>query len=169
MLSVDTLHEEELAFVSNPVLALLARFLPDKTTLALEAWHVDDAAAEITLDVTSTQACVPCPLCHVQTTRVHSRYTRTVADVPWGAYAVRLHLRVRKFFCDNPLCPRQIFTERLPAVVVPWARRTLRRAQHLSPLGIALGGQAGARLRGPLSVADQPRYPAAAGAGSFPT
>jgi len=146
VLSVDTLHEEELAFVSNSVLALLARFLPDKTTLALEAWHVDDAAAEITLDVTSTQACVPCPLCHVQTTRVHSRYTRTVADVPWGAYAVRLHLRVRKFFCDNPRCPRQLFTERLPAVVVPWARRTLRRAQHLSALGIALGGQAGARL-----------------------
>jgi transposase len=82
----------------------------------------------------------------VQTTRVHSRYTRTVADVPWGAYAVRLHLCVRKFFCDNPTCTRQIFTERLPAVVAPWARRMLRPAQHLSALGIALGGQAGARL-----------------------
>jgi transposase len=33
-----------------------------------------------------------------------------------------------------------------PAVVAPWARRTLRLAQHLSALGIALGGQAGARL-----------------------
>ena len=69
-----------------------------------------------------------------------------MADVPWGAYAVRLQLRVRKFFCDNPPCPRQIFTERLPAVVAPWARRTLRLAQHLSALGIAPGGQAGARL-----------------------
>ena len=146
MLPGNTVHEEEPAFISTPVLALLARFLPDMTTLALEAWHVDDAAAQIILDTISTHSHDSCPLCHVQTTRVHSRYTRTVADVPWGAYAVRLHLRVRKFFCDNPTCPRQIFTERLPAVVAPWARRTLRLAQHLSALGISLGGQAGARL-----------------------
>jgi transposase len=142
----DTLYEEELAFVSTPVLALLARFLPDRITLSLQAWHVDEATAAITLHVTSTQACVPCPLCHVQTPRVHSRYTRTLADVPWGAYAVRLQLQVRKFFCDNPTCPRQIFTEHLPMVAAPWARRTLRLAQYLSALGIALGGQAGARL-----------------------
>jgi transposase len=115
-------------------------------TLSLEAWHVDEAAALITLDVTSTPTRVPCPLCGVQTTRVHSRYTRTLADLPWGAYAVRVQLRVRKFFCDHPACVRQIFTERLPTVVAPWARRTLRFVQHLSALGLALGGQAGARL-----------------------
>jgi transposase len=115
-------------------------------TLALEAWDINDAAAEVTCHVTSTQACVPCPLCHVQTSRVHSRYTRTLADLPWGAYAVRIQLRVRKFFCDNPACPRQIFTERLPTVAAPWARRTLRLAQCLLACGIALGGQAGARL-----------------------
>jgi transposase len=63
-----------------------------------------------------------------------------------GTYAVRLQVRVRKFFCDNRACPRQIFTERLPTVAAPWARRTLRLAQHLSALGLALGGQAGARL-----------------------
>jgi transposase len=100
----NTVYEEEPAFVSTPVLALLARFLPDGTTLALEAWHVDEAAAQIILDTISTHSHGSCPLCHVQTARVHSRYTRTVADVPWGAYAVRLHLRVRKFFCDHPTC-----------------------------------------------------------------
>jgi transposase len=148
VLPVDTIHEEEPAFVATPVLALFARFLPERTTLDLEAWHVDDAAAEITLHVTSTQACGLCPLCHIQTPRVHSRYTRTLADLPWGTYAVRLQLRVRKFFCDNPTCPRQIFTERLPAVAAPWARRTLRLAQRLLACGLALGGQAGARLAG---------------------
>ena len=156
VLSVDTLHEEELAFISNPVLALLARFLPDKTTLALEAWHVDDAAAEITLEVTSTQACVPCPLCHVLTPRVHSRYSRTLADLPWGAYAVRLQLRVRKFFCDNPMCPRQIFTERLLTVAAPWARRTRRLTQLLLAFGLALGGEAGARLVARLGLRLRP-------------
>jgi len=128
------------------VLTFLTRFLPDVTTLALEAWHVDDAATQLTLHVTSTQACVPCPLCHVRTSRVHSRYTRTLADLPWGAYVVRAQLRVRKFFCDHPACPRQIFTERLLTVAAPWARRTLRLAQLLLAYGIALGGEAGARL-----------------------
>src|SRR5207249_7781253 len=40
--------------------------------------------------------------------------------------------RVRYFFCDHPACVRQIFTERFPTVVAPWARRTLRFVQHLS-------------------------------------
>src|SRR5437867_908763 len=140
------LPQEDSAFISTPVLAFLARFLPDKTTLSLEAWHVDDAAAEITLHVTAAQASVPCPLCHGQTVRVHSRYARTLADLPWSTYAVRLQLRVRKFFCDHPTCPRQILTERLPTVAAPWARRTLRLAQRLLAFGIALGGEAGARL-----------------------
>ena len=94
-------HKEDFAFVTTPVLALLARFLPDRTTLSLEAWHVDDVAAQITLEVTATHARVPCPLCDVQTTRVHSRYTRPVADVPWGAYAVRLRLRGRAGRCGS--------------------------------------------------------------------
>jgi hypothetical protein len=123
-LSISLLYEEDLAFVSTPVLALLARFLPERTTLALEAWHVDDAAAQSTLDMISPHSQVSCPLCHGQTTRVHSRYTRTVADVPWGAYAVRLPLRVRKFFCDHPTCPRQIFHARfLRNACPPWRLR----------------------------------------------
>ena len=89
-------YEEEPAFVATLVHALLARFLPDRTMLSLEAWHIDDATAAITLHVTSTPACAPCPLCHVQTSRIHSRYTRTLADLPWGAYVVRVQLRVRK-------------------------------------------------------------------------
>jgi transposase len=150
------LPQEDSAFVSTPVLAFLTRFLPEKTTLSLEAWHVDDAAAELTLHVTSTQAWVPCPLCHVRTARVHSQYTRTLADLPWGAYGVRVQLRVRKFFCDHPACPRQIFTERLPTVAAPWARQTLRLAQLLLAYGLALGGEAGARLAARLGLRSSP-------------
>jgi len=42
-------------------------------------------------------------------------------------------LRVRKWFCRNRACPRRIFTERLPTIAAPWARRTLR----LGPAPIA--------------------------------
>ena len=156
VLPVDPIQEEELAFIATPVLALLARFLPDRTMLSLEAWHIDDVTAALTLHVTSTQACVPCPLCHVRTSRVHSRYTRTLADLPWGAYGVRVQLQVRKFFCDHPACPRQIFTERLPTVAAPWARRTLRLAQRFLAYGLTLGGEAGARLAARLGLCTSP-------------
>jgi transposase len=150
------LHKEVSAFVATPVLTFLTRFLPDVTTLALEAWHVDDAATQLMLHVTSTQACVPCPLCHVPTPRVHSRYTRRLADLPWGAYHVQLQLQVRKFFCNNPACPRQIFTERLPTVAAPWARRTTRLSQLLNAFGVALGGEAGARLMARIGLHTSP-------------
>jgi len=44
------------------------------------------------------------------------------------------------------LCKRHIFTERLPGVAAPWARRTARLADRLTAVGLALGGSAGVRL-----------------------
>jgi transposase len=96
--------------------------------------------------VTSTQQVAPCPVCAVFTPRVHSRYTRTLADLPWGTARVRWQLRVRTFVCTNAQCARRIFTERLPGVVAPWARQTQRLVAWLSAIGLALGGAAGARL-----------------------
>jgi transposase len=89
---------------------------------------------------------MPCPLCDTPARRIHSRYNRTLADLPWADYRVRLQLRVRKWFCHNPACVRRIFTERLPTLAAPWARCTLRLAQRLVALGVALGGTAGVRL-----------------------
>jgi transposase len=100
----------------------------------------------MTLHVTSTQQVAPCPVCAVFTPRVHSRYTRTLADLPWGSTHVRWQLCVRKFVCANGQCPRRIFTERLPEVVAPWARRTRRLVAWLIAIGLALGGAAGVRL-----------------------
>ena len=124
----------------------MTRLLPDTTTLHLEACEVDDTTAQITLRVCSMQTRVPCPLCTTPAQRIHSHYERTLADLPWAAYHVRLQLRVRKWFCGNRRCGRRIFTERLPTIAAPWARRTLRLAQRLIALGIALGGKAGVQL-----------------------
>ena len=114
--------------------------------LRLEACDVDDTTAQITLRVQSTQTHAPCPLCTTPARRIHSDYGRTLADLPWAQYRVCLQLRVRKWFCRNRSCHRRIFTERLPTVVAPWARRTLRLAQRLVALGVALGGTAGVHL-----------------------
>src|SRR5215470_1040442 len=94
----------------------------------------------------ATPTRVPCSLCATPARRIHSRYVRTLADLPWADYRVRVQLHVRKWFCHNRHCRRRIFTEPLPTVAAPWARRTLRLAQHLVDLGMALGGKAGRRL-----------------------
>jgi transposase len=125
-------------------------------TVSLQGWHLEETTAQLTLQVIATRTRVRCPLCHAPTSRVHSWYTRTLADLPWGPYTVRLHLRVRKFFCDQPTCPCQIFTERLPTVAAPWARRTLRLAQRLRACGLALGGELGARLGHRLGLCTSP-------------
>jgi transposase len=120
--------------------------LPDATLLRLEACDVDDTTAQITLHVQATQTRAPCPLCATPAQRIHSDYGRTLVDLPWAQYRVCLQLRVRKWFCPNRHCRRRIFTERLPTIAAPWARRTLRLAQRLSALGVALGGTAGVHL-----------------------
>jgi len=103
-------------------------------------------ADEIHITVVATAPRSPCPLCGHLARSVHSTYHRTLADLPWGQHAVRLHLVVRKFFCRTPDCPRRVFTERLPALVARYARRTTRLAEVLRVLAFALGGEAGGRL-----------------------
>lgn len=97
-----------------------------------------------------------CPACHQESLAVHSQYTRSVADVPWGGYVVRLFLHVRKFFCRMEACRRHIFTERLPTIVAPYARTTIRLHETLRLLAFALGGEAGARLSARLGMMTSP-------------
>ena len=77
---------------------------------------------------------------------VHSRYHRRPADLPSLGCAVRVTLRVRRFYCCNAVCPRRTFAERVSQLVAPFARRTRRLAEAQGQTGAALGGEAGARL-----------------------
>jgi transposase len=132
---------------------LLSRLLPEVSPLRLETWQIDTATAQVTLRVQSTQTRVHCPVCQCPTRRIHSHYTRTVADLSWAHYRVVWQLSVRKFFCVNGRCTRHIFTERLPGVVAPWARRTERLLRWLASIALALGGAAGVQLSRGLGVA----------------
>lgn len=118
--------------------------LPDPISLHLTQLHA--SPGQITAVVTTTDSKAICPLCHCRSSHVHSRYVRQLADLPWAGWAVRLELHTRRFFCLNLACPRQIFTERLPKVVAPYARRTIRLSDVFTLIGFALGGEAGKRL-----------------------
>jgi transposase len=115
------------------------RLLPEGTCLQVK--HLEVTSEEVILVVTSNQLEERCPLCGEVTSRVHSRYERTLQDLPWGCLRVRLRLQVRRFFCSQAACPRPIFTERLPAVTAASARRTTRLRDVLLEIGWGKGGR----------------------------
>jgi transposase len=76
--------------------------------------------------------------------------------VPTAGKPVVFRLRVRKFFCRTRSCVRRIFTERLPDLVAPYGRKSHGLSQALRQIGVALGGEAGARLALALGMATSP-------------
>ncbi len=120
--------------------------LPSQTDLHLDRAIADEQSHTLILEVTSTQEAPTCPRCATAAPRVHSRYARTLADLPWADVAVSVQLHVRKCFCPTATCPRTIFCERVPLVARPLARRTTRLAAQQHRIGVALGGAAGERL-----------------------
>ena len=97
-----------------------------------------------------------CPGCCTPSARVHSRYCRSLADLPTAGRRVRLIAHVRRFYCDTVLCGRRIFAERFDDdVLAPRARRTSRLEHIVHHLALALGGRPAAsfarRLMLPVS------------------
>jgi transposase len=133
-----------------PLQAAVAALLPKSDAVLVKLLEVCDDG--ITLVLATGQPAVPCPGCGTLSARVHSRYRRSLADLPWGGVAVDIDLHTRRFFCDQTSCPRQTFSEPLPELVAPYRRRTLRCEQVLSALALALGGEPGARLAARLSL-----------------
>jgi transposase len=97
----------------------LPLLLPSPSCLQLEGWRWDGEQQQIEIQVSSIQPSVRCPQCQRSTGRIHSCYQRTLKDLPCQEMSLILHLQVRKFRCVNSECPRQIFTERLPNLMLP--------------------------------------------------
>ena len=117
--------------------------------------HVSTADSALLIEARTITPAAACPDCHTPSTRVHSRYTRHLHDLPVVDQAVHLRLHVRRFRCLTPLCGRRTFAERLPTLAPVRAQRTVRCADTIRVLGGESGGEAGARmatrLRMPLS------------------
>jgi transposase len=107
---------------------------------------------QISLDVVAARPAARCPVCHQTAVRVHRRYRRTVADLPWSGHRVTLHILARRFWCTVGACPRRIFGERRTDLAEAYARRTLQLATTLTTIGLALGGRPGAGLADKLRV-----------------
>jgi hypothetical protein len=71
---------------------LLLHLLPHGSPFHVEAWQLDEATAQLTFRISSTQSLVHCPVCRFPTRRIHSHYRRTLADLPWAHLRVVLQL-----------------------------------------------------------------------------
>src|SRR3954451_9310259 len=114
--------------------------LPDTAELNLD--HLISELDSIILVVKTARPAACCPACQHPSTRVHSRYIRSLADLPWSGMRVRLRLHSRRFFCSSRTCSHRIFTERLPQTAAHYARRTTRLNEALKLMGLGLGWEA---------------------------
>lgn len=104
----------------------------------------------ITTHASAAQAC--CPACGRPSSRLHSHYDRTLADLPWQGRPVAIRVRARRFRCAARECPRQVFAEGLPTIAPAHARRSRRLGDIQRHIGLAAGGEPGSRLSHRLAM-----------------
>jgi transposase len=129
----------------GPLLSLL----PANSHLTVLRVDRQDSVILVVASVTGNTAA--CPVCGLSSRHVHSRYHRTLRDLPFQGAVVRLCLRTRRFYCRSPSCSRNVFAER-PAQVAAYGRQTDRLLEVLQLIGYAMGGEAGARLACRLGI-----------------
>ena len=88
-----------------------------------------------------------CPECGTSSSSCHSRYVRTLSDLPISGAMVKLRLSVRRFRCKQHACARKTFTEALaPNIGRRHGRRVARCDELVRAVGLALGGRPGSRM-----------------------
>ena len=137
-------------FLSCPGSVDLGVLLPHLAGVIVE--EVGVAAGLLLVLARARAATAVCPMCGTVSGRVHSRYSRTLADTAIGGRQVEILLTVRRFFCAAPGCPRTTFAEQVDGLTVRYARKTPLLAGMLGSIAVALAGRAGSRLASGLRV-----------------
>jgi transposase len=138
------------ACLSCPGLVDLGVLLPHLAGVIVEA--VEAAAGLLLVTARARAPEAACPGCGTVSGRVHSRYCRTLADAAVGGRPAVIALTVRRFFCQDPGCPRKTFAEQVDGLTSRYARKTPLLAGILARIAVALAGRAGARLAAGLSI-----------------
>nr|WP_284948287.1 ISL3 family transposase [Acidisoma sp. PAMC 29798] len=135
-----------------PVSSALLSFIPR----SLKVIRVVSTLHRVLIEVVPRSASAECPVCRNLSRRIHSTYRRLLHDLPWLGRPVTLRVAARRFHCVNRHCTRRTFAERLMDVARPAGRRTARLRDLQHQLGLALGGEAGARLAARISAPTSP-------------
>jgi transposase len=81
--------------------------MPDSRTMLpapklLDLLGIRAYANVITIFAKTAATTARYPVCGMPSSRVHSRYTRTQADLPWQGVPVTLHLHVNNLLISSP-------------------------------------------------------------------
>ena len=132
------------------ILALKGHLLPlIPTNLSVE--RVRPSPDRVTILAVPKPTSGACPACGHASARVHSHYTRRLADLPWQGCVVALEVRVRRFRCPHPVPAPDL--RRTPAGGGACRkRRTVRLAEVQRSLALHAGGEPGSRLAARLAM-----------------
>jgi transposase len=118
--------------------------------------HVERVVASgrlVRLEAATRGSAAACPVCGHTSSRVHSRYERWLADRGVAGREVIVRLRVRRFFCGEPDCPRRIFAEQVAGLTERYRRCSPALRAMLAEIGLTIGGRAGERMTRQLDAA----------------
>lgn len=135
-------------------MAFIQQLLPDLGGFTIEQVMLE--GDQVTILAQSQTRRALCPECASPFSRVHSRYTRQLADLSWSGRSVRLIVLVRRFFCQQQTCSRKTFAEAIPTLAERYGRWTLRLKEVLEHPGLALGGEPASRLAAILAIGCSP-------------
>jgi transposase len=116
---------------------------------------VEEVAVMAGLLLVMARAAAPeatCPKCGTVSGRVHSRYSRRLADAAVGGRQVQIVLAARRFFCLAGSCKSRTFAEQVDGLTTRYARKTPLLAGTLGSIAVALAGRAGSRLAAIMGV-----------------
>lgn len=107
--------------------------LPDPN---LEVLHSQFLDGKLQLFVKDPSPSSECPVCHVLSTDPHVPYIRNIRDLPFNETEVELILVTQKWYCHNPDCEVDIFSQRY-SWVRPRKRYTVRAEKFLLNLAVS--------------------------------
>lgn len=126
------------------------------SNLQLKADTMCLSPGTLCINTSAYQKSSVCPVCGRDSNRIHSRYLRTLLDLPVSGHIAKVKLRARKYFCDNSGCPRKVFTERFEYEIRPYCRRMIRSNDLLARMALELGGNKGAAISGYVGIPVSP-------------
>ena len=124
--------------------------LPHLAGVVVES--IESTGPHLWIRAVASSASSSCPRCGNASSRVHSRYERTLADAAIAGRPTSLRVRVRRFFCDATDCVTHTFAEQVEGLTSRYTRRTQLARGMLEVIGVALAGRAGARLAATLGL-----------------
>ena len=109
--------------------------------------RVERSTQGLTVYLYATTSTVSCPRCGTAGSRVHSRYTRTAADLTCVGQRLTLKLLVRKWVCPSDSCSQRIFAEPFTRLAPRYACMTDRLIKAQESIGVTTNGADGASCR----------------------